>query len=135
MSVGLEGESYGRPLGAGLLGGGGASRSKERSAGSSAPRLGGRLGYRIRRSLTIWALLLGGMALSIIWMRNYYYRLSVAEQSLERRVRDLRRESVVLSSRLMTQSRETQVSARVESRGLGLREPKDPPVVIRYVER
>lgn len=124
-----------QPLGAALL-----RRNRRKPRGTVALDRGGAvLGQRfagfVNYRLVGWVMLLGVMAMVSVALRNYNFRLWVKEQDLQREVKERRRESIVLTSRLMRMSRETQVSLQVEARGLDIRESRRPPVVVELKER
>ncbi|PIE83934.1 MAG: hypothetical protein CSA07_04535 [Bacteroidia bacterium] len=108
--------------------------------GSQSPRSGGRKRTkRIQTPLGVmdvpFILFVGALCVFYIWLRNDYERLWREEQRLEVEVRNLRSESLVLSSELMRRSKESEVYEQTESKGLGLKESRTPPVKIEYKER
>lgn len=131
-----ESEEVEQPLGAEFLRVRRRERKAKRSGVERTPsvmddhRWGAFSLYAVR-----WVLLLGGMALVCVALRNYNYKLWVHEQALVQEVKEQRRHSIVLTSELMRISRETQVSVLVEERGLGLEESTEPPVVVVYQHR
>jgi cell division protein FtsL len=67
--------------------------------------------------------------LAIIYISNRFQAEKVERETgkLEQEVRDLRAESLSVSSELMTASRQSEVYRMVKERGLGLQELREPP--------
>lgn len=68
------------------------------------------------------------MAFVYICNRNNTEELIKTNMSLRREVRDLRAESITIAGQLMSISKETEVSARVERRQIGVHEQNVPPM-------
>lgn len=76
-----------------------------------------------------WKKIAVGLLLIMIYISNRYtcQQRQAEINSLERELRDLRYESMTISSELMGSSRQSQVQELVESKGLDLEESKQPP--------
>ncbi len=73
-----------------------------------------------------YILLLTFLALILIANRYHAEKLVRETNTLQAKVKELRSESITVSSRLMEISRQSSVSELVEKRGLGLKELKEP---------
>lgn len=71
-------------------------------------------------------------ALLLFYIANQYRGDKVMSEivAVEKRVKELRTESVSTAFELMEKSKQTRVIQLIEERGLGLKEAMDPPITI-----
>ncbi|MBR4267695.1 MAG: hypothetical protein IKQ46_16785 [Bacteroidales bacterium] len=79
-------------------------------------------------------LFLVGLAIAYITIRNNAEAIIRKNLLLQREVRELRAESIIISAQLMSISKETEVAKRVETKKLGLHEQKEPPMIF-FIEK
>lgn len=86
-------------------------------------------------SNVVLIILVGVVCVLSIWFRNYHTRLLREELLLEKRLTNLRSESLSLRSELMNISKESSVFRELRDRNMRLEPSRTPPVLLEYVER